>query len=277
MGRRTVDAQMTTANTAPASLNYPRIIGAGLVAGTIAGLFGVGGGIVIVPALVIIAHLGQRLASGTSLASIIVIAAAGTVGYAIAGEVRWPVSLAMALGGLGGAVLGTKLLQHISQRKLQYLFAGLLVATALRLVLGSTDGTSSGELTAVGFVGFLALGFGAGVIAGVLGVGGGIVTVPLLTVVAGLPLVVAKGTSLAAIVPTAAVGTVRNHRAGNTDLKAAALVAGGGMITSFAASQLALGLSDTLSAWLFAGLLMVTATRMVLKARSTAPADRHGS
>ena len=64
----------------------------GLVAGFLSGLFGVGGGILIVPALVIVLKLGQKLAHGTSLAAVLPIAMSSLLGYTIEGKVDWPVA-----------------------------------------------------------------------------------------------------------------------------------------------------------------------------------------
>src|SRR5690606_24378507 len=100
--------------------------------------------------------------------------------------------------------------------------------------------------------------------------GGGVIMVPALTILAGFPLVIAKGTSLAVIVPASAIGTWRNRRNGNLDLPAAAAVGLAGIASSFGASKISLGLDAGLSAALFAGLLIVTAARMVLKARAAA-------
>ena len=75
-----------------------------------------------------------------------------------------------------------------------------------------------------------------GVLAGLLGVGGGIVIVPVLTIAFGVPLVLAKGTSLLVIIPTAVVGTIRNRSAGLTALRPG-LVGGGAGVVSAAAMQ----------------------------------------
>jgi uncharacterized membrane protein YfcA len=238
-----------------------------MAAGAAAGLFGVGGGIVIVPGLVMAAGYSQRLAHGTSLAAIAGIAASGVTGYGFAGEVDWGVALVMTAGGLVGAVLGTRLLRTLRQDQLTLAFAALLVVTAVRMLLGTPEGTGHGALDVEAVAGFAALGLASGFVAGLMGVGGGIVTVPALTLLAGFPLVLAKGTSLAVIVPTALVGTWRNHRHGDTDLVAAAVVAAGGVTSAYLASLVSLGLDPTVSAVLFAVLLVVTALRLARRER----------
>lgn len=221
----------------------------------------------VVPALVTLAAFEQRAAHATSLASIVVIAASGAVGYAQAGKVEWSVAAVMALGGLVGAPIGSHLLDRFSDRTLKTGFAVVLALTALRLVVGGTPAVSESPSTSTAaLVGFALLGAAGGVIAGLLGVGGGLVTVPALTIIAGLPLVVAKGTSLAVIVPTAAVGTMRNQRLGHVDLRSAVVVSAGGVVSAYGASHLSLGLDEELSSTLFAGLLTLTAARLLRRA-----------
>lgn len=248
-----------------------RAVAIGVLAGFTSGLFGVGGGVVIVPALVMLAGFDQRRAHATSLAAIIVIAAAGVIGYAEAGEVDWAITAAMLVGGLVGAPLGTWALDRLSERTLRLAFAVLLVITAVRLVVGdpvpSDDVAVSGLVPLVGYVG---LGFAAGLAAGLMGIGGGIITVPALTIVAHLPLVMAKGTSLAVIVPTAIVGTLRNRGAGHVDVRVALLVGVGGVVSALAASRLSLDLDPTVSSVLFALLLLFTAARMAQQAAAEA-------
>ena len=111
------------------------------------------------------------------------------------------------------------------------------------------------------------IGLVAGLFSALFGVGGGIVIVPVLTIVFGLPLVLAKGTSLAVIIPTAVAGTLRNRRTGLTALRPGVVVGLAGVASAVAASQLSLGLDPDLSAALFAVLLVVVAVRLAATAR----------
>lgn len=262
----------TTPDHHPASAGRVALVG--VLAGLASGLFGVGGGVVVVPGLVMVAAMGQRLAHGTSLTAIVPIATAGAIGYATAGEVDLAAAGLMAIGALVGTPLGVAGLARTPQRTLRGAFGVLLVLTAVRLVLdagpGSTDGAGRGALDLLDAFGYLATGLLSGGLAGLMGVGGGVVIVPLLTLVFGFPLVLAKGTSLAVIAPTAVVGTVRNLRHGTTDLRAGLLVGVGGVITAAAASQVSLQLDRTVSAWTFAALLVFVGVRMVRQARRDA-------
>ena len=109
----------------------------GLLAGFLAGLFGVGGGILIVPGLVVAAHMSQRLAHGTSLAAVVPISVASLISYATHGNVDWNVALWLAIGAVGGAVIGTRLLHVLPQRTLAIIFIVVLVASARSPVLRS--------------------------------------------------------------------------------------------------------------------------------------------
>lgn len=239
-----------------------RVLLVGVLAGLASGLFGVGGGIVIVPGLVMLAAYPQRLAHGTSLAAIVPIATVATVGYATAGEVDLPVGILIAVGAMVGTPLGVAALARMPHRWLRRGFAVLLALTAVRLVIDPGAGAGREALDVGGVVLYLVTGVGLGGLAGLMGVGGGVVLVPLLTLAFGLPLVLAKGTSLAAIVPIALVGTVRHVRHDTTDLRAGALVGVGGVVTAAVASQISLGLDQTTSAWSFGALLVVVAIRM---------------
>jgi len=112
-----------------------RLVLIGLAAGFFSALFGVGGGVVIVPLLVLGLRFPQRSATGTSLAAILVVALAGAVAYGVRGEVHWGhaalVGLPAALGAIGGATLQ----QRLPLRALAFAFAGLLVVVGITLLV----------------------------------------------------------------------------------------------------------------------------------------------
>lgn len=236
----------------------------GAAAGGLAGLFGVGGGILIVPGLVLLAGLGQRRAHGTSLAATAPLALAGVVGFALDGEVDPVVAALLLVGSAGGAVAGTAALRVIREDPLRYAFAGLLVVAAARMVVAVPPTGGRASLTAAGVAGLVAVGLLAGGVAGLMGIGGGIVMVPAQVLLFGVPTALAKGTSLAVIVPTALIGTGRNLRHGNLEPATAALVGLAGSATSFLGSRVAVGMDQRLSGILFAGLLLVAAVRLLI-------------
>lgn len=242
--------------------SWARIVIVGVVAGFTSGLFGVGGGIVIVPGLVVLAGFPQKLATGTSLSAIVPISLAGVVGYASDRQVDWAAAACVAVGALIGALIGTRLLVGIRVPLLRLLFSAAMVITAVQMFFEEGDADGRSELTVSTVVALVLVGLVAGALAGLLGVGGGIVIVPALSLAFGVPHVLAKGTSLAVIVPTAVFGTVRNRRSQLTALRPALVLGGAGVASALAASQLALALDPEVSRSLFAALLVLAAARL---------------
>jgi len=113
----------------------PKLIAIGLVAGLFSSLFGVGGGIVIVPLLIVVAGVEGKLATGTSLAAIGITALAGTIFYAFEGHVDVAHAALVGLPAAAGAVAGTAIQQRITARALSLAFAALLVSIAVWLLV----------------------------------------------------------------------------------------------------------------------------------------------
>jgi uncharacterized membrane protein YfcA len=107
----------------------------GLAAGFFSALFGVGGGIVVVPLLLLSARWQERPAMATSLAAIGIIALAGTVSYGFHGELKPGAAAMVGLPAAVGAVAGTALQQRIANRTLSLLFAVLLVGVGVKLLV----------------------------------------------------------------------------------------------------------------------------------------------
>ncbi|MFL5959988.1 MAG: TSUP family transporter [Gaiellaceae bacterium] len=111
----------------------PKLLAIGLGAGVLSGLLGVGGGIVMVPLLVLWARYSQREAHAVSLGAIIPISVAGIATYGVAGEVRYWHALALAAGSVVGAGVGARLLAQIDERLLKLVFGTFLVGIAALL------------------------------------------------------------------------------------------------------------------------------------------------
>ena len=107
----------------------------GLAAGFFSALFGVGGGIIVVPLLLLTGRWQERPAMATSLAAIGIIALAGTVSYAFHGELKPGAAAMVGLPAAVGAVAGTTLQQRIANRTLSLLFALLLVGVGVKLLV----------------------------------------------------------------------------------------------------------------------------------------------
>jgi uncharacterized protein len=113
----------------------PRLLVIGLVAGFFAALFGVGGGILIVPLLVLAASYAERRAMATSLAAIAVTALVGTIAYGLHGYLHPLDAALVGVPAMGGAILGATLQQRIAGRTLSLAFAALLVGIGVRLIV----------------------------------------------------------------------------------------------------------------------------------------------
>ena len=110
------------------------LIALGLFAGAMAAALGVGGGIIFVPVLAIVAGFDQHVAQGTSLAVILPTAFVSTVVHARAGRVVWPVAIPIGAAGLVGALVGARAAIALDPQLLRRLFGVLLIAIAIRML-----------------------------------------------------------------------------------------------------------------------------------------------
>jgi uncharacterized protein len=109
--------------------------GIGVAAGFFSALFGVGGGIVVVPLLVLLAAFSAAEATGTSLAAIGLTALFGAASFGVLGEVSWADAVVIGLPAMVGTLVGTAVQQRLSSRVLVALLAALLLLIAIRLFL----------------------------------------------------------------------------------------------------------------------------------------------
>jgi len=109
----------------------PKLLAIGLGGGLLSGLLGVGGGVIMVPLLVLWAAYAQREAHAMSLGAIIPISMAGIATYGVAGEVRWWEAIGLAAGSIVGAQIGTRFLVQIDERLLKVVFGAFLVGVAV--------------------------------------------------------------------------------------------------------------------------------------------------
>jgi hypothetical protein len=112
-----------------------RLLLIGFAAGVFGALFGVGGGIVIVPLLMLLLGFDQRRASATSLAAILVSSAVGAATYALHGELKPGAAALVGLPAMVGVIAGASLQQRIPVDRLTYLFALVLAAVGIRLLV----------------------------------------------------------------------------------------------------------------------------------------------
>lgn len=232
------------------------LAGIGLAVGFFSGLFGVGGGIILVPLLVLALGYSQRLAGGTSLAAILPTSIAGLVGYAMNGTVDWVAGVILAAGAILGSLLGTWLMHRIPQRLLRWIFITFLALVAARMLFLVPDRSAELTFGVATVAGLLLLGLVTGTLSGLLGIGGGVIIVPALMLFFGVGDLVAKGTSLLMMIPTAVTGTLSNSRRRNVDLRASAVIGLMAIPASFGGVALSVLMPPALGSILFALLLI---------------------
>jgi hypothetical protein len=238
----------------------------GAIGGVLSGAFGVGGGIIMVPLLTTMAKLDQRRAAATSLIAIIPAGVVGAITYGLAGHVDVIAAVLIAAGGVAGTFIGTRLLHRLSLRWLRWLFVALLILVAVRLFFEIPQRSGVIALTPVSIPGLIVLGLVMGIASGLFGIGGGVIVVPILVAVFGAGDLLAKGTSLLAIIPGAVTGTVRNARAGVVDVIDGTIVGVTAALASFGGVAIAAALSPQLATILFAVLLLVATVQLAVRA-----------
>lgn len=254
----------------------------GALAGGLAGLLGVGGGIVIVPALValflargVAPELAMHLALGTSLASIAFTSLASIRAHHQRGAVRWDLGQWLAPGLILGALAAGYGAQWISAAVLKILFGCCAIAIGANLLR-----TSAQKESATRRIGAPALLAGGGVIglaSGLAGIGGGSLTVPFLSWF-GTPILQAIGTAALGGLPIALGGTLGyllggwnapglpSSALGYVDLKALALIVPASVLAAPFGARLAHRLNTRLLKRIFAVFLVIIGVLMVVRA-----------
>jgi len=237
----------------------------GMTTGFMSGLFGIGGGILMVPGLLFLAKFDSRRAHATSLAAMMPMAVSGLVTYVVNGKVDWPVVGLLSLGSVFGAFVGTSLLTKLSRRALAIAFSVPLVIAAIRLLF-EISGEGRSEITWLTALLITGIGLVTASVSTLLGIGGGIMLVPILTVGFGIPPVISKGTALAVILPTSGVGTMRNRSNSLVDFRAALTLGLTGVVMAPVGATVSNSISSQTSNSLFAILVFIVTARMLWQA-----------
>jgi len=216
----------------------------GLVIGMLSGLFGVGGGFMVVPLLKLVFGIDYTLAVGSSLSFTIGTSACGMLRHMRLGNVELKTTLLMSGGTVFGAILGADLHEFLKNslgaadpKHFTLLMHGLFVIVLLVtawMVLRSHDDADrpllsrlplppyvdlpNAELSRVSLFGLCLLGMSIGIFTGLLGIGGGVLFVPALMVIVGLRVHQAVGTSLGIVLFGSIAGTTKHALLGNVNL-----------------------------------------------------------
>ncbi len=200
------------------------LIATGAAAGLLSGLFGVGGGIVVVPALMSLLAFDQRKASGTALASMVVTSVVGILGYLAHGQMDWLYGLLITAGAVIGVWGGAYLLHRLPLGLLRWLFILFQLFLVVELFFGDPVDTSDVEVTPLIALLLFGLGLTTGVLSGLFGIGGGVFVIPMLVIFFGVDNVLAKGISLLVILPMSISGSFANARRGQVDFSVALVI-----------------------------------------------------
>lgn len=241
---------------------------AGILVGVLSGLLGIGGGIVLVPLLIVAFAMAQKRAQATSLAAITLTALAGAITYAVAGNVILLPAIAIVVGGLVGAAVGAEIVHRLPERALTVIFAALMVLIAARMALAPAV-QGAGEIVHLDplvIAGYVGSGLLMGVFSALVGVGGGIVIVPLLILAFGFTPHEAQGTSLAVMVPISLMGAWRHARRGYTDWRSGLVLGIGGVVGAPLGAVLALALAGPWLQRIFAVVLVLSALQLLRRA-----------
>ncbi len=247
----------------------------GLGAGVLSGMFGIGGGVVIVPVLVTLGF-GLQEAVGTSLAALLMpVGIFAAIAYYRAGKLKIAIAIWVALGLAAGALLGAQIALGLDTEVLQKAYAVFLLYAGWRFAEPrkwlaerranvTVPPTPEREMRNTNWYIMLALGFGAGILSGLFGVGGGIVIVPALVGIMHFDQKMASGTSLGALLLPVGLGAAASYyQAGLLDVSAAVFVALGLTIGALGGARLALGMQSRTVKRLYGLFILAVAFRFL--------------
>ena len=244
---------------------FPGLIVLGLAIGALTGLLGAGGGILAVPALVYLVAIPVETAVATSLAM-------GAVGPLAAlaprfkGGVNWKAVIAVAAAGIPAAFLGTGAGRLLPDDVLMLSFAVLMVVSGVQMLRRRPAADSSSARPRLWVPRALAVGLLVGFLTGLLGIGGGFITVPALVFVLGMPMNRAIGTSLAVAVVNSVAGIAAHAGAATIDWTVAFAFVVPSMVAAFITARLARRVSNRVLQRAFAILILAVAVLTAVQA-----------
>ncbi|WP_461865717.1 sulfite exporter TauE/SafE family protein [Thermococcus sp.] len=236
------------------------LIGIGI--GIIAGLFGIGGGFLIVPTLTVMG-LPMHLAIGTSLTCIAMSSFVSAFTHLREGRVLLKVAALKELFSVPAAISGAYLTIFINEALLRVIFSVLLMYLAYELIKTSKEKCNP-EVSSIHYKNVPLVGIFAGFISGLLGISGGVLNVPLFHTMIGVPMRYAIGTSSVAIFFTALAGAYEHYQLGQVSLETALLLAPGLITGAYIGAKLAHKIQPGKLKLGFAGILILIAIKMVV-------------
>lgn len=248
------------------------LIIAGVVSGILAGLFGIGGGMVMIPILMALG-MDQRHASATSMAAIIPISISGIIVYSIQGQINWAAAIAISVGMVIGAQIGSWFLSILPEKALRWFFFIFMVSLIIQQFLVVPAREDQIEVTIGKIIGMVVVGAVTGILASILGVGGGGMLVPAMIVFFDANDLQARGVSIFAMLPGAISATIANHKRRLVHVGSAMIIGLTAVVTTPIGTMLAKMASPQLNQYLFAGFLAIVVLRAAWSIKNTPKTD----
>lgn len=241
------------------------LVAVGLLVGVLSGMFGIGGGTVIVPALVWLG-LSQRNAAATSTLAIVPTSISGVVSYATGGHVDWLAAVLLFCGMFVGGQIGSWLLSRLPELVLRWIFVAFLVFVVINQVSFVPSRDHQIVMSVTTGICLALLGVVIGTLAGLLGIGGGALAVPSLSMLFGASDLVARGTSLLAMFPNSITTSAANLKRKLVHVKAALVIGLVAAVTAPFGTWIAGVVSPRVGSILFACYLCVLLIRSIFVA-----------
>jgi uncharacterized membrane protein YfcA len=239
----------------------------GAVLGTLGGLFGIGGGLIAIPALGLLFGLDQQRAQGTALVMVVPNVLLALWRYHQRNRIDPRHAVALGVAGLACAWLGSVWAVGLDAALMRQGFVGfLLVLAAMNLARLRGRPTAPAPTLKHGWPWLGALGGVAGLMGGLFGVGGAVVATPVLTAVFGASQVVAQGLSLALAAPSTSITLVTYAVHQHVDWPMGAAMAVGGLLSISWGVRMAYALPERVLRGAFCGFLLLCALMLALKA-----------
>jgi len=248
----------------------------GFFIGILASMTGVGGGVFIVPILTLLYNFLPANAVGTSLTTIIFTAMASAINYAMQKRIYYKTGIVLIITTAPGAYLGAWLTTIIKPRELGLIFGVFLIFVALRMAYGLVRKKGQGKTSTVNSDSELlkckktivigaGLSFFGGLASGLLGIGGGTLVVPIMTITMGMPIHYATATSMFTMIFTSISGVAQHYQANHIDFAVALLFAAGTIIGAQVGAYTSKRISGRNLSLIFAIMLTVAGINMIVK------------
>lgn len=249
------------------------LIVVGMLVGVLSGTFGIGGGTVIVPALVWLG-LSQRNAAATSTLAIVPTSISGVVSYATGGHVDWLAAVLLFCGMFVGGQIGSWLLSRLPELVLRWIFVAFLVFVVINQVSFVPSRDRQIVMSVTTGICLALLGVIIGTLAGLLGIGGGALAVPSLSMLFGASDLIARGTSLLAMFPNSITTSAANLKRKLAHVKTALIIGVTAAVTAPLGTWIAGEVSPRVGAIMFVCYLCVLLVRSVFVAVKATRAAR---